>query len=1745
MPPEGPPSAERATEEHESSEWPTYSRGSLELQRRLGTRTPLPENLSDTDLSQLLRQSEEQVLRSNFHELTRFNEVLWRYKATQYAADLEDPQRGKKFDREEFIAANQLVTYNEALSEVTQYLADVLYNHELLQDLITSLPLESQRALEVKRNQASRYMAALRQAIDERVAFANAWKIQDTLGKQLPEDRKQELLRAQAEQTKMLSQRSREMLDAKDVVGIEGQANTLEARIIRIAAGQEKIESIEDGFLPQHLYLEILKHRYTQLIEAQKTFVKGGGLQREGGPLAKELLDKERKAVMEEMVSFAHELTGYQLHMSHLTTVQNMFGRHVSVRDALPSAEGRTNEGKKKEIAKSANAMKEFHLGRVEAVMKRANDEFSVGAFEVIRDNLMKGVLTSTGLTTKLAKFLSLAFPGVADLDKKVEDFLAGPIADSIGWPRDPETGMLKEKLSDEERNKILAKLGSLTKAIEKFQKENNSQNLMNTVSALRAVDAATAVSQEKIGQPKQPLPKERISDAKDAQTKIEQYTKQFGNREDAVATVHAMLLQQLADDWGDMNRGTGFIGAYASLLRETERIVGIQLDVAGACFQMSKNFTDLAKYLVVSAGVIAVVPWVVASAPTGYLLVKYGVVKPGMAAYRAFRGTPVAQRVGPRATPFQRAAWVGAIGYLTYDLYQNYQEIQSEHERLNDVKGNLAAELIKAGFKQDSKDPDKYKHPCGVVVSLKEIHENLDAQRAAQYARTGVVATELGVALLMGPRLLIGRAGLVLAAIAITIESGIKAWENKAARDFVASENTPPWLLVALGTSKTVKMSEYDLIVNSSSWNFIFTSTEAEKETVRQKMYFTIFNHELGAFAPELLREITAGRNNVKQIEQLYAEDFQNIVLPYIYVRLFERARAKDNGISWAKVKEGKIDRGYCVIPSDLTYVEIRAAMREAAILYVQHLREQRYITLLKRKEELEEAVRKNPTRREFQQQLVDTRYALDLLGRDEVFRKPITATLTPEDIKANGGRTRTELAIEMLYRQIDGGVVDFRLSNPKIKGLPRKELDFSSSRAVYELAVDDPALRAEAQNVVPLTTDEPEGALTPDWYRRYLAPILNPAGEDDIVPFGRPIDALPRNMMRMALAKVQTALPEKERSPFPKNIALAKAREMITQEAIQFFGKRRTATGFTQVEGFKGEERRFHSGPSKSTYSGLKGYGKEFHTDKLIAVVQESDVLDAGEEVVLLTFVFGDPKVPEKMYILQKAYAYVDFVDADADFYGLSRSTLRKQYEEKNRSTFTMFYGLACFSGAREFEQTQPGGRVLMDFLRKELTREDVEHARQRAEAEQEAEQRRGWEEETRRFANLTEDLRAKEVRRAVERALVSTDSFVLVPPKNPKAQPQYLRYFTDRNAYLDMFLSVDPPPPPPTGPAFSAGPSRKPQDGINDPLPEHAFTFRIWSKGVATPREVSVPNMSFFAKGPLSAEKTGMAYAALTTPFPTDAPDWCHEQSLSNLLKICRYVRDERKRRYYNAELFKGLRDMYLRSSNKQRFLQELFRELQNHDSLISPTSIPAILKSIRGLEEKEMFKQQPGFVLDRQSSITLKNGYTLSVAPVGRREEQSKSGKFVLEVLGPQPGSLVIEGVRHFGGDVRKEVQIEDLKDGASVTVKDSTGKVLLDRMPIRINGQSINDPVQIDPARPPTSLSLKGTVYMRLPKGYQWIAVNTAGKASKVLGLNEYDICSCGRGYPLLKFWAPRKDVDKDPPSFEVKIENMS
>lgn len=1306
---------ERAAEQ---DEWAVYRASVQALDTSMGESVVLPQTPpTEQELQALMLKFQTQGTVSGFLEMTAANEVMAKSAAIEFGADAEsEGPRESAFNRGEYIVAQQMGTYYEGLSSAMTYIRDYMARNESVQDMIAVLPEADRVKVEELRTKSKMYMLKLSSLMDERVRLFNTRAAIRVL-------QKQGQLQGAALQTRIDEIIAASGLPDEGKEAVSGGAETmsryaytLEESIILHAAGQRKVTDAEgkvtledEGFYPQQLYLEILKLRYTQILEMQKDIVRAG--RHEGGQVAKEQLDQERKSVMEQMIALTHEIGAYQIRMTGLFTDQNLFAE-LNVDGAAFSVPGSTDPEVRRRLQEGMQKSKDFHLSQVEGMTETAETAFSPGIFEVVRDAAVSGTIRINEFQTRVLNLIGKLDFGSGIISGPLKDYLSGPMAEAMGWPRDPETGELKASLTAAEREKIAEKLGSLVAILNEFQQNGHMNDVQATTGALRALDATDGVADLEIGHPKEPLPTEAgVIGAADVPVKLAEYQERLGmSREDAVATLHVVLQFKLQEYWGEpnpsMNGGTGFIGAYASMLSKVEHLIGVQLDVAGALFETSQRFYNAATVTAIAAGGTFVALGVI-GAGAGPAVGRMALRGPASIARRIWGRTPQTAAVAPRGAPpsmFRRAVYGGAMAFEAYDLYEDIQAWREESERVNEVKGTLEAQLVLAGFTKDGTDSDLYLHPCGAKVRLSAIHEGVDIGRDAQIARTVRSGATLATMFMMGSRLVMGPYGLVLAGVVITVETVINAWEDDSIRDFIANPNTPPWLLSAMGTGPLVERSEYYLLENAASWT-LFPTDEKDRVAIRNKMFFAIFNQELARFTPALHREIYSGSMNVEAIDDLYGDDFQSMIMPYVYARLLLLSGTNGTQLSWEQISQGKINSGFFFIPPGVSQVDVRAALREGALFYVQHLREERYLKSMTDVSLLEKELEGDPNNVGIAERLEDARLLLRTLGKAEVFGAEASMA-SDETVQTNGG-TRAEAFLERLRSAASDGNLDDPITLD-IAGMPPRfgnRITFSDPDALRRSFSTDQTLLGQLSTIGPLDIEvDIEASTDPLWFRQTLKPLI---GSLPIT-----MERLPLLQNRHAATQVLAMLDQPEEvsetaSPYALQLK-------ITEGLVRAVSEDRTSSSaYTLDSGI----RQYAAFNGRGATSG-EGVGIGVDTSRNpeysnpFAIFNETINLGQGQTGYLATYLYGNPADEGSITVLQRGMANVDIAVPNSQFYGLTTQNIRDEASRRNTTSYLDFRGQPMIMTGADFVRTQPGGRRMLDLgLQEAIARKQAE--------------------------------------------------------------------------------------------------------------------------------------------------------------------------------------------------------------------------------------------------------------------------------------------------------------------------------------------------------------------------------------------------------------------------------------------------
>ncbi|MDO8468235.1 MAG: hypothetical protein Q7S29_00555 [Candidatus Peribacter sp.] len=605
---------------------------------------------------------------------------------------------------------------------------------------------------------------------------------------------------------------------------------------------------------------------------------------------------------------------------------------------------------------------------------------------------------------------------------------------------------------------------------------------------------------------------------------------------------------------------------------------------------------------------------------------------------------------------------WGAGLAAQGYAAYEDWREVGERTKEKKDVvtQGvNVLAEvrqkLEQDGRYQMAPDGRSFVHKAsGVVVDLKMAERQLtnvegafDSRINAQVGRAvNSTAAFAGLALL-GPRLAMGPAGLVVVGVELVIRGGIAAWEQSKMRKFI--EDSPPWILAALGMQATTGTSEEDWLNNASSWMISdalwFGQNDGNKEKIRDRVLFTVFCQDLRQAAPEVLGEIFDGVDTPDRLDDFFAHDFRSVVLPYFSIALFARG---EEGTRWSNARSVDTDSGWLVVPPRTTMVDVRRAMREAAAFTLQHMREQRYLRLM-------------ACRQRFAEQGLGEQWeqAMTQVGGMTVFGQ----SLRESPLKGTEQKSRAQLLLDVLLRRLEQAPGDTRADKLRatqnlLEVTPAEVAGLSS---VFNLlssdqllgSIDDPATRMKLQDVRAQTLGEEEAHKHQrwnDWSVSRLTHMPTAVDQMDAIFYSAPFGAA--NLIAESLGE----------PPIHKNTSVLDllgrsqdaasydtARSYITEGLDRLCARRaakdgplRRSPSYDELYGENGPVvfTRGNNHPNRALarfirYPGVEAQGYE--TNRLQAVFLEGQDIGGNHSGVLATYIFGDLE-SGKISILQR---------------------------------------------------------------------------------------------------------------------------------------------------------------------------------------------------------------------------------------------------------------------------------------------------------------------------------------------------------------------------------------------------------------------------------------------------------------------------------------------------------------------------
>jgi hypothetical protein len=1060
---------------------------------------PLPERPTDLQLQEYFRSARERAVYADFRDLFRTNEAFAKEKAIQLEADIR--RRGvllRDLDQRkaELIVANQTITYCQYLPEVAEQLISCaeLFDQEFAELLPTLPPNERQKLVE-QRRQTIRYLRALKDAMHDRVHYASIINLDkkiaelSTMPAQAEEVKR--LQQVRADLVKLLSPATRETLERETplreqylragneeerrriFVEISRLRSThkfdLDRKIIDILKGNPEgkpIEGAPKDFLPQRMYLQVIQLRYNQLHGIQLTIARDQSLSEQERREAQEILNQARTATMNQMVAATQLLAAHQVSMLEITAIQNQFGNIYDYTDARRPLESFTPAQVRELIQKSMDGAKAFHLERLQAMVGRINTAFDPNGLESMSDaSIMALLRRADGISSTVRNLITALLPESA-VKQQIDAFLNRNLPLAIQESLETGVGPDGKPLTKEQ------KLQRIRDVIIEFRNTGSIGRFTETLTVLQQMPPSSTYLGQEVHQP---LPRERVT-AENRASLIERH---------GGATVYAMILTQLRED------GEGLQQSYQSFLMKMEQLVNIRLSLIAEVNLIKQGWMNLVKGLGIGAGILAALPWI--GAAGGGALGTYVLWKGIPLALRASAATVrgvLRLATSPREALRSLGSAAGRAGRGVLNVpgvltvlqgvrtYEDFRELGALTLSLEQQRSRITTELRQAGFEEDPQQPGRFVYKDGgveIAVRVNELHEALEGHQTAQAVRTAADAAETAVLALIWAGRLSSRAFWPLAAAEVAVESVVYGINQAAQRRFL--QRCPAWLLAKINMHGAVGCTPYDMLGRASEdmlTDPFIERSEEQKKDIREKMIFGLLHQELMEF-PDLQREIYGGNTHPIRMQQFFEGEFKTIFLRLYYTRLFQNGNGR---YRWSNLIEGKLDGWNLPVPAatpTVSQVEVRTALREAAILYAQHVREKQYRQALHAYNEFQRSGRADPSTEHLLRDLATN------LGSQAVLGGRLD-TVDPAVLSGNT-KTRMHQVADYLFAHAPERVTSVPMA--EVPGLTR-DAAFPSLSAIVDTFTEDPALRMKLKRVIARDIDERSGQDRTRWYDR-----------------------------------------------------------------------------------------------------------------------------------------------------------------------------------------------------------------------------------------------------------------------------------------------------------------------------------------------------------------------------------------------------------------------------------------------------------------------------------------------------------------------------------------------------------------------------------------------------------------------------------------------------------------------------------
>lgn len=1236
------------------------------LRRALGQTNPI-ENVNERELQTMREQAQNQAVYTSYGDLARTNEIYWRIKAIQHEAALakgEMTEADTERNRRELIVANQAITYNQYVPAVIEQVHSFmdLYQQEFL-ELLPFLPEEQREQLREQYRQSVEYLHILKEAINQRHTYASVLELDrqieritfrlrterliNAADREELTKRKKGLERSRVSTFNNLSSENQEIITngralyerfsterdpaRKRELSEQyrklhsGRRQQMDATVIEILKGNPEGRQelgIPKDFLPQRLYLQAIQLRYGQLRDVQQQIARRDDWTEQQKRDAQEKLSTMRRSYMENMIVITQQLAGHQQAMAELTSIQNQFGNNFDLTDARNSSSATTPPEVLEAVDKSIDGARDFHIGRLQAMLKQVDTSFNPNGLESMQDaGIMRLLQTVNGLSGTLRNLMTAALPE-GPTKKSIDDWLDTSLPLSIQESLDSGVGPDGKPLTREE------KLQRIRDVIIRFRDTGAVKKFRTTVDLLQGMPDASKYVGQQVTNPLPPLPEGGIRSTTARDALIEKH---------GGATAYAMMIAQMKTD------GEAFHEAYRTFLHhDMEDLVDIRLRLIAEVDTIKESWKTLATNLSIAVGAGAVLPWVAAGVG-GYaganMLWRGG---------RALIKTPNAILRGVRAVPSVAGRAAGASG-LAYRTYLDFKELGEMSESIERQPTRMIADLRAAGFEPDPADQEeKFRYKDGgteVAVNIKDIHEAQEGQTNAQALRTMVSAAETLAVLRFG----LSRTFWPLMAVEISGETVRYGIDQEADRKFVTK--APAWLLAKINMQEATGDTAYDMLAKASGEMMTdspFGDAEdspenKNKKEIREKMLFAILNRELREF-PDLHREVYGGSEHPLNLQEFFAESggFKDVFLPAFYSRLFELS---GNGLSWEEISKGQIDGDWNIpLPTaaNITLVEIRRSMRETIVFFIQHKREEQYLAALAERDRLQAQVaalanRNTPDAHRVIMRLEILDDMVHTLGETEVFGQRLNQ-VDIAILQRNEGKTRAQLSAEYLFENADDLV--FVVPGSEIPGLPNG-FSFGARGSIYKNVSDNVELIGNMNSVLPRTTDEPEGRVYDPIaeFTHHARISANWISKDARLPElagNASADAARQHITEGSIALSE--LDERRGRRLSRDRQMEQrlySNDSNTPVVLRSFNVprgRNVGNDYPRMESLMNDLR---YAPSLR--------GEQFSSDNVVAVMFEGHILSSGQATVLATYVYGDPTTRDssspQFFVVQRA--------------------------------------------------------------------------------------------------------------------------------------------------------------------------------------------------------------------------------------------------------------------------------------------------------------------------------------------------------------------------------------------------------------------------------------------------------------------------------------------------------------------------